>query len=591
MNPYSRTHTCGELRIEHEGDTVALTGWVHRVRNFGGLVFVDLRDRFGITQVLFDPHKSPLDVGDSVKNLRAEFVVRVEGVVVKRSSPNHTLPTGLVEILIQKLQVLSEAAVPPVPIADETMEVNEDLRLAYRYLDMRKGTILNNLVIRHKLMQATRNYLSKNDFIEVATPNLGRSTPEGARDYLVPSRVHPGSFYALPQSPQMYKQLLMVGGMDRYFQIASCFRDEDLRADRQPEFHQIDIEMSFATSEELFKIVEGLMERLFFEVKGVDLELPFKRMTYAECMDKYGCDKPDLRFGLELQTITQLAQKSTFSPFLEAIANDGVVKGLKIPGGSTFSRRQVDELNSYVQQFGFKGIAWLKHAEGGIASSLAKFMEPTLLQEVAAHVVLNPDELFVFLGGSERVVNQALDHLRRKVAKDLNLINQQQLSFLWVTDFPLFAWNAEEQKLESEHHPFTSPHRDDIHLVDKDPLRARSSSYDLVLNGYEIASGSERIFTSVLQEKIFSKLGLTPEMCKEQFGFFVEALTYGTPPHLGIALGFDRIAMIACGAESIRDVIAFPKNAKARDVMTDAPQAVLREQLDLLSIRVIEKNN
>lgn len=591
MNPYSRTHTCGELRLQNEGESVALTGWVHRVRNFGGLVFIDLRDRFGITQALFDPLKTAAHIYEQVQSLRAEFVVRIEGKVLKRVSPNQNIPTGLIEVLVSDLKVLSEACVPPVPIADDTMEVNEELRLAYRYLDMRKGAIINNLVVRHKLMQVTRSYLSKNDFIEVSTPNLGRSTPEGARDYLVPSRVHQGSFYALPQSPQMYKQLLMVGGLDRYFQIASCFRDEDLRADRQPEFHQIDIEMSFATSEELFAIIEGLMQDLFFHVKGVDLQLPFVRMSYAECMERYGCDKPDLRFGLELQTMTSLALKSTFTPFLESIANEGIVKGFKIPGGATFSRRQIDELTAYAQQFGFKGVAWLKYGETALSSSLAKFMDQALLQEIANHVALAPDELFIFLGGAERPVNQALDHLRRKVGKELNLIDSNRFAFLWVTDFPLFAWNEEAQKLESEHHPFTSPNREDLHLMDKEPLKMRSSSYDLVLNGYEIASGSERIFTSGLQEKIFSKLGLTPEMCKEQFGFFVEALTYGTPPHLGIALGFDRIAMIACGAESIRDVIAFPKNAKARDVMTDAPQAVLREQLDLLGIRVVEKNN
>ncbi len=590
MNPFERTHTCGQLHAQQIGTHVALVGWVHRVRNLGGLVFIDLRDRFGITQALFDPAQCSQEMYTAAKDVRAEYVVRIQGVVSRRKTSNPQLATGEIEVIAHTLQVLSEASVPPLPIADDTMEVNEELRLKYRYLDMRKGPLLNNLVLRHKTMQAARKFLSDQGYIEVSTPNFGRSTPEGARDYLVPSRVHPGHFYALPQSPQIFKQLLMVAGLDRYYQIASCFRDEDLRADRQPEFHQIDIEMSFANSEVLFPVIENLMQAIYKETLGVHLTTPFRRMKYHDCVEMYGCDKPDLRFGMILKNITELAREISFPPFQEVISSDGIVKGFCIQGGTDISRKGLDELNSFVSQFGFKGLAWLKKTPDGYSSSLSKYAKPEVLASMGAAFEMQDGDCAVFLAGARKNVHQTLDHLRRKVAKDRGLVDPKQWEFLWVTDFPLFAWNEEEGRLESEHHPFTSPSFEDMHLIDSKPLQVRSSSYDLVLNGYELASGSQRIHDSRMQEKIFSVLGLTPEVCQEKFGFFVEALKYGTPPHIGIALGFDRIVMLLCGAESIRDVIAFPKNAKARDLMLDAPSNISQDQLDVLHIRLSTKD-
>ncbi len=586
MSLFKRTHTCGDLRLQDANKKVLLVGWVHRVRNLGSLVFVDLRDRFGITQVLFDPKQCSEQVYTTAKNLRAEFVIQVEGVCSKKLTANPNLSTGEIEIIASAINVLSEADVPPLPIADDTMEVNEELRLQYRYLDMRKGPILNNLVVRHKAMQSTRNFLSNDGFIEVATPNFGKSTPEGARDYLVPSRVHPGHFYALPQSPQMFKQLLMIAGLDRYFQIAACFRDEDLRADRQPEFHQIDVEMSFGTTEELFPIIEKLVSRVFKETMNVEISAPFVRMTYADCMDIYGCDKPDIRYGMKLKNISHIAEKITFPPIQDVLKASGIVKGFCIEKGADLSRKALDELNAFAGQFGFKGLAWIKKTAEGYTSSLAKYMAPEVMDAVSTAFKMEIGDCALILAGNKKPVNQALDHLRRKVAKERGLVDPKKFACLWVTDFPLFAWNEEDGRLESEHHPFTSPNFEDMHLIESDPLSVRSSSYDLVINGYECASGSQRIHDSRLQEKIFSILGLSAQSCKERFGFFVEALRYGTPPHLGIALGFDRLVMLLCGAENIRDVIAFPKNAKARDLMQEAPSPVPQDQLDMLHIRV-----
>ena len=585
-NPFHRSHTCGALQPHDIGKHVTLVGWVNRVRNLGSLVFVDLRDRFGLTQVLFDPKLCSEQVYAMAKDLRAEFVVQIEGHVNRRLTSNPNLPTGEIEIGAQSIKILSEAAVPPIPIADDTVEINEEMRLQYRYLDMRRGPLLNNLIVRHKAMQSTRNFLSNDGFIEVATPNFGRSTPEGARDYLVPSRVHPGHFYALPQSPQMFKQILMVAGLDRYFQIASCFRDEDLRADRQPEFHQIDLEMSFGTADQLFPMIEKLMQTVFRETIGVEISAPFRQVRYADCMELYGCDKPDLRFGMVLKEISQFCTQMEFQPFQDVLKSKGIIKGLCVVGGAELSRKQIDELSAFVSQFGFKGLSWLKKTNEGFSSSLAKYMTPETMALIGEQFEMNIGDSALFLAGNKKSVHTALDHLRRKIAKERNLIQPNAHEFLWVTEFPLFAWNEEEKKLESEHHPFTSPSFDDMHLLETKPLEVRSSSYDLVLNGYELASGSQRIHDSALQEKIFSVLGLTPEEVKTRFGFFVEALRYGTPPHLGIGMGFDRLVMLLCGADSIRDVIAFPKNAKARDLMLDAPSEVARDQLDMLHIQL-----
>jgi aspartyl-tRNA synthetase len=585
MVEFRRTHTCGALRESDAGKEVILTGWVHRHRNFGALVFIDLRDRFGITQVILDPVTTPEAYAVGHK-LRAESVIAVKGKVSVRKDPNANIPTGKIEIIPQELHVLSESDVLPISVSDDTIEVNDEMRLQYRYLDMRRGQITNNLILRHKAMMSARRNLDSQGFIEVITPILGKSTPEGARDYLVPSRVYPGTFYALPQSPQMFKQILMIGGLDRYFQIATCFRDEDLRADRQPEFSQIDMEMSFATSNELFPIVEKLVQTIFKESINVDLPQNFRRMTYADCMEYYGCDKPDLRFDMKLCRLDDLAQASTFTIFHEILANKGVVKGFSVIGGADISRKEIDELTAYVQSLGGKGLVWVKRQEAGFTSSIAKFLSDDLQKKWIERLDLQVGDLAFVVAGGQKKVNQVLDHLRRKVARMKNLILPNRYEALWVTDFPLFAYNDEENRMESEHHPFTSPHLDDIHLFDTEPLKMRSSSYDLVLNGYELASGSQRIHDNKLQEKIFAMLGMSPEERASKFGFFIEALKYGTPPHLGIALGFDRIMMILCGTESMRDVIAFPKTQRAQDLMTKAPSHVNDMQLKELKIAV-----
>ena len=590
MVHFRRTHTCGALREQDVGKSVVLTGWVHRHRNLGGLLFINIRDRYGITQILVDPKKNAelSRIGD---DLRQEFVIAVKGQVVKRQDPNPHMPTGQIEIVPSEIHILSRAEVPPFVIADDTIEVNEELRLKYRYLDMRKGLILNNLVMRHRAMMATRGYLDSQGFTEVVTPILGKSTPEGARDYLVPSRIYPGMFYALPQSPQMFKQLLMIGGLDRYFQIATCFRDEDSRHDRQPEFAQIDLEMSFATEDELFPIIEGLMQKIFLDCEKVELKKGFRRMTYADAVEIYGCDKPDLRYDMKLVRLDDLAKESSFGVFHTLLAAGGIVKGLCVKGGAELSRKQIEEYQTFLAQFGVPGLTWLKLQDVNFSSSIAKFLTQDQQKKWQEKLNMQPNDLGLVIAGPIKKVNQALDHLRRKLARDRNLINENTFEFLWVTDFPLFCFNEEEKRIESEHHPFTSPHFDDLELLDKEPIQARSSSYDLVLNGYEIASGSQRIHDGDLQNKIFKILGLTHDERKAKFGFFIEALKYGTPPHIGIALGLDRICMILSETEAIRDVIAFPKTQKASDLMMEAPSQVGQVQLKELGIAITSEKS
>lgn len=583
MVPFRRTHTCGELSAKNIDEHVTLSGWVHRARDLGGLLFIDLRDRFGITQVVLDSQHSE-ELYSRGQKLRAEFVITIKGKVAKRKDANPKLATGEIEIIAQELFVLSTAEVPPFAVADDMTEANEELRLKYRYLDMRKGAILKNLVIRHKAMMATRQFMDSEGFVEVITPILGKSTPEGARDYLVPARVSPGEFFALPQSPQMFKQILMIGGLDRYFQIATCFRDEDLRADRQPEFAQIDVEMSFATQDELFPIIERLVQSVFKECKNVDIGAPFVRMTYEECMEQYGCDKPDLRFGMILKRLDDAAKASSFTVFHEVLTAGGCVKGFTIKGGSDISRKGIDEYTTFVSQLGAKGLGYIKLQDGVFSSSLAKFISPEQQSQWIKLLELENGDMAFIVAGPAKKANQVLDHLRRRVAKDRKLVASNDYKFLWVTDFPLFTFNEEEGRLESEHHPFTSPNFDDIPLIEKDPLKARSSSYDLVLNGYEIASGSQRIHDSALQDTIFKTLGLSEEERKERFGFFIEALQFGTPPHVGVALGFDRLIMILVETDGIRDVIAFPKTQKASCLMTGAPSGVSPVQLKELKI-------
>ncbi len=580
---YRRSHHCSELRKEDIGKKVTLSGWVHRRRDHGGLIFIDLRDRFGLTQLVFDPRVQE-EAHTIANRLRSEWVITIHGEVISRGEglENSKLPTGDVEIQIETIEVLSKAKTPPFSICDEHIEVNEDLRLKYRFLDLRRGNIANKLRLRHKAMSATRRHLDGLDFCEIQTPLMARSTPEGARDYLVPSRVHPGHFYALPQSPQIFKQLLMVSGMDKYYQLAPCFRDEDLRADRQPEFTQIDLEVSFLRPEDIFAIVEGLMFAIWKECLGIELKGPFRRIPHAECLARYGSDKPDLRFGLELVNVGDIGQRSDFGVFKE----QPCIKGICVKGGADISRKGIEEYTSFVGRFGIKGLAWMKVTEEGLSSNIVKFFSEELQKELLERFKAEAGDILFFVADAEARTNQGLDHLRRKLAKDRNLIDPNQYEFLWVTDFPLFAWNNDENRLDSEHHPFTGVHPDDAHLLETEPLKCRSSAYDLVLNGYELGSGSQRIHDQELQTKMFELLQLTEEQIKERFGFFVEALKYGTPPHLGIGLGFDRIVMLLTNTENIRDVIAFPKTQKAADLMMEAPSTVDLQQLEDLHIHI-----
>lgn len=583
MFDYRRTHTCQELNKKHVGEIVTLSGWVHRRRDHGNLIFVDLRDRFGNTQLVFDPRISEV-VHEAAELLRSEWVISIKGKVLERGQGmiNAKMPTGEIEIEVQELDILSKAKTPPFSISDDFIDVNEELRLKYRYLDLRRGDICKKLIVRHKAMIAIRNYLDNAGFLEITTPILAKSTPEGARDYLVPSRVHKGEFYALPQSPQIFKQLLMIGGMDRYFQIATCFRDEDLRADRQPEFTQIDLEMSFVTPEEVFKTVEGLISQLF------QVPTPFRRMTYKECQDLYGTDKPDLRFGMSFINFNEIAKESICEFFLEALNSGGIIKGFLVKSGSDLSRKNLDDYTEFVNKFGVNGLYWMKRSVNTLTGGISKFFDADQQQRLILQAEMEEGDLLFIVADQESRVNQALDHLRRRMAKERRLIDSHRLEFLWVTEFPLFKWDEENKRIEAEHHPFTSPVLEDIHLIESDPLKVRSSSYDLVLNGYEVASGSQRIHSGALQEKIFKYLKLSEKEIQERFGFFIESLKYGTPPHCGIALGFDRLIMILTRTDNIREVIAFPKTQKAADLMMLAPSAVTKEQLDELNIEIAE---
>lgn len=590
MFGYPRTHKCHQLRKEDIGKTVSLSGWVHRRRDHGGLIFVDLRDRFGLTQLVFDPEVNK-DTHTLAEQLRSEWVISIEGKVIPRAEgmANSRLDTGDIEVEITKLAILSKAATPPFSISDEQIEVNEELRLKYRYLDIRRGGILKRLTARHKSMQLIRSYLSEKDFTEVTTPILAKSTPEGARDYIVPSRIHPGSFYALPQSPQLFKQLLMMGGLDRYFQICSCFRDEDLRAERQPEFTQVDIELSFESMDTFLPMMEEMIAKLFKEVKGVDLPRPFPKMTYRECMDRYGTDKPDLRFGMEMVRLDDIAKESSFSVFKDQLAAGGIVKGFVVKGGADISRRMIDEYTKFLQVLGISGLAWMKFQDGKLASSIVKFFDETLQKKLIEKTGIAEGDLLFMVSDQENLANQGLDHLRRKLAHDRSLIDPNLFKVHWVVDYPLFEWNEEEKRHDSPHHPFTSPHPEDVHLLESAPEKVRSLAYDMVLNGYEIGGGSQRIHNSEIQEKVFKLLNLTPSEIKEKFGFFVDALSFGTPPHMGIAFGLDRLVMLLTDTQSIRDVIAFPKTQRAADLMLDCPSQITEKQLQEAGISLSRK--
>ena len=578
-----RTHSCGDLRASDVGEKVKLAGWVQNRRDHGGLLFIDLRDRYGPTQVVFHPEGK--ETFAAAEKLGAEFVIHVEGEVAERpaGNANPKLTTGEIEVHAAKLEVLSTAETPPFEIQD-WIDAGEEVRLRYRYLDLRRPVMQKALLARHRGVLAVREFLSGEGFVEVETPLLAKSTPEGARDFLVPSRLYPGKFYALPQSPQLFKQLLMVAGFDRYFQVARCLRDEDPRADRVAEHTQFDIEMSFASQEDVFRLGEGVMRALFKGGAEIDLATPFERMTYAECVRRFGCDKPDLRFGLELADVSEIVKDSDFKVFRGAVEAGGVVRALAAPGCASWSRKEIESLVPVAEPFGAKGVAWVKFEAGEFAGGIAKFFAKDVLASIAKATGAESGALIVFVADKPKVVDASLAALRNHLGAKLELA-EDGFRFLWVTDFPLFNYSETEKRWTSEHHPFTAPAREDLDLIESDPGRVRSQSYDLVVNGMEVASGSVRIHEERLQKRIFEALKLAPEQIEERFGFFTRALSYGTPPHAGLAPGVDRLCAIMLGLESIREVIAFPKTQRAQDLMTGAPGEVDAKQLRELGIR------
>jgi len=584
----NRTNYCGEIRKIDLGKTVSLKGWVHRRRDHGGLIFIDLRDREGIVQVVFNPDRRG-NVHSMAHELRSEYVISVSGEVSPRPSgtENTKLPTGEIEILANQMEILNISKTPPFAIDEET-EVAETLRLKYRYLDLRRDSLRDNLQFRYRFIRSVREFLHEKGFIDVETPFLTKSTPEGARDYLVPSRLNPGHFYALPQSPQLFKQILMVAGFDRYYQIVKCFRDEDLRADRQPEFTQIDLEMSFVEREDVLSLMEEMLKFAFKETKGVVLVTPFPRMSYSDVIDRYGIDKPDIRFGLELKDITDIASEVEFRVFKQTIEQKGIVKGFAAKGQAGLSRRELDELTEFAKGYGAQGLAWIKVTENGFESPITKFFSQGQLNSISLRLAAEVGDLMIFVADKSKVVNDTLAQLRLLIGNRLNLINKDEFKFLWVLDFPLLEWDKEEKRYVAMHHPFTSPMIEDIPFLDSDPLRVRAKAYDIVMNGSEIGGGSIRIHSRDIQRKMFERLGIGEEEANVKFGFLLEALEYGAPPHGGIAFGLDRIIMLMTGAESIRDVIAFPKTQKGICPMTDAPSLVEKRQLKELHLKTEE---
>jgi len=583
-----RTNYCGDLRKEDANREVTLLGWVQRRRDLGGLIFIELRDRQGIVQVVFNP-ESNSEAHAKAQSLRNEYVVGVGGTVVLRpeGTANPKLRTGEIEVLAKEVKILNVAKTPPFPIEDEA-EIAEEIRLKYRYLDLRRPGLQRNLILRHQVAKEVRNYFDRLGFLEIETPMLTKSTPEGARDYLVPSRLNPGHFYALPQSPQLFKQILMVSGFDRYFQIVRCFRDEDLRSDRQPEFTQIDVEMSFVTVEDIQRTMEGLMAHIFKEVLGMELGLPFPVLTYDEAMNRFGVDKPDIRFGMELKDVSQILEKSSFKIFRDAIEKGEIIKAINVKGGGSFSRKEIDDLNPVVQAFGAKGLISAKIGQNGWQSAIQKFVTEQERKAVEEKLEAAENDLLLFIAGTPKVVNQALANLRLHLGQKLGLIDPNLYRFVWILDFPLLEYDETEGRFVAVHHPFTAPKDEDISKLREHPELVRAKAYDLVLNGSEIGGGSIRNHLREVQSLLFEKLGMGEEEAKERFGFLLEALEYGTPPHGGIAFGFDRLNMILSHSESIRDVIAFPKTQKATCLMTDAPSRVDPKQLDELWIKIKE---
>jgi aspartyl-tRNA synthetase len=586
LGDWKRSHYCGQLNAADIGREVTLMGWVQRRRDHGGLIFIDLRDREGIVQLALDPDRDP-EAHGKADRVRSEFVIAIRGKVSPRpaGTVNPKMKTGEVEVEVRELKILNTAKTPPFMI-DEYSEVAENVRLKYRYLDLRRPAIQQNLMLRHRVAQTVRRYLAGEGFLEVETPVLTKSTPEGARDYLVPSRVNPGNFYALPQSPQLFKQLLMVSGYDRYFQIVRCFRDEDLRADRQPEFTQIDCEMSFINRDDVLAVMEGLIATVFKEAIGYEVPLPVPRMTYGEAMDRFGVDNPDLRFGLELKDISELVRTSGFKVFADAVAAGGLVKALNAKGCGHFSCKELDDLTEFVKIYGAKGLAYVKVTEDGSwQSPIAKFFTAEELAALNRKLEAAPGDLLLFAADSFRVANESLGRLRGHLGQKLGLAKKNEFRFVWITDFPLLEWDGETRRHVAVHHPFTAPMDEDVPLLDTDPGRSRAKAYDMVLNGSEIGGGSVRIHDRAVQSKMFDLMGIGNEEARVKFGFLLDALEYGAPPHGGIAFGLDRLVMILTGADSIRDVIAFPKTQKATCLMTEAPGVVEEKQLRELSIR------
>jgi aspartyl-tRNA synthetase len=584
-----RSHSCGVLRAQDAGVEVVLMGWVQRRRDHGGLIFVDLRDRDGLTQVVFNPEVKP-EEHNKARVLRDEYVVAVRGVVNLRPPDmvNPQLPTGEIEVMVEELRVLNNAKTPPFQLEDYRVDVSEGLRLKYRYLDLRRPSVMDKIRFRHRAAQVVRRYLDRQGFVEVETPILTKSTPEGARDYLVPSRVQKGYFYALPQSPQLFKQLLMMAGLDRYYQLCRCFRDEDLRADRQPEFTQIDLEMAFVTEADIFRVVEGLMAALFKELMGVKLARPFLRLSHQECLERFGLDRPDPRFGLELAEVTALVRDSQFQQFREMVGRGGLVKALNAPGLARLSRKELEELIDLAGVYGARGLAWVKQTDQGWQSPLAKYFPEGLKNALNDRLQVREGDLLLFVADTPGVANTALGQLRLHLGQREGLIPDDAYSLVWVTDFPLLEYDPEEGRYVAVHHPFTAPREEDLPLLESAPEKVRARAYDLVLNGQEIGGGSLRNYRRGLQEKIFQALALTPKEAEEKFGFLLEALEFGTPPHGGVAFGFDRLVAILCGARSIREVIAFPKTQKAACATTRAPSRVEPEQLLELGLRLEE---
>ena len=592
MQGLKRTHRCGELSAVNVGETVTIMGWVQKNRNKGGLVFTDIRDRSGIIQVVCEEGKTDAAIIEKAASLRSEYVVAIVGKVERRSGAvNDKITTGEIEVVPSELRILSEAQTPPFPI-EENSKTKEEIRLKYRYLDLRRPDLQRNLKMKSQVMTLTRQFFSEEGFLEVETPMLGKTTPEGARDYLVPSRIHPGSFYGLPQSPQLYKQLLMCSGVDRYIQIARCFRDEDLRADRQPEFTQIDMELSFVDVDDVIEVNEKYLKKLFKEVLDVDVQLPIQRMTWQEAMDRFGSDKPDLRFGMELVNVSEVVKDCGFGVFTGALENGGSVRGINAKGQGSMPRKKIDKLTAFVKDYGAKGLAYVALQEDGtVKSSFAKFMTDEQMDALVKAMDGEPGDLLLFAADKNKVVWDSLGALRVELAKQLELLDKNEYRFVWITEFPLLEWSEEQNRFVAMHHPFTMPMEEDIQYIESDPGRVRAKAYDIVLNGNEIGGGSVRIFQDDIQEMMFKALGFTKEQAHSQFGFLLDAFKYGVPPHAGLAYGLDRLVMLMAKQDSIRDVIAFPKIKDASCLMTEAPTPASEKQLEELSLEVAVEEN